>query len=141
MTETETQNAAVLERALTHFAAPATRERYFDLYDPAVVLHSNAGVESGLTHVKQFYAGIWSAFPDARIVANDVIAAGDKVVCRFVMAGTHQGDFNGIPATGKAIVLPGITILRFVDGKCVERWNQADFLGLLAQLGALPGPQ
>jgi steroid delta-isomerase-like uncharacterized protein len=140
MSETETQNVATLERALTHFADPAARERYFDLYDPAIVLHGYAGVEPGLANAKSFYAGIWSAFPDARVNIEDVFTAADKVVCRFVMTGTHQGNFNGIPATGKPIALSGISILRFANGKCVERWSQADFLGLLAQLGALPGP-
>ena len=138
MTEIETNNIAVLERALNHFADPATREHYFDLYDPAVVLHGYAGVEPGLANVKQFYAGIWTAFPDARVNAEEVFTAGDRVVCRFVMTGTHQGPFNGIPATGKPIALAGITILRFVGGKCVERWSQADFLSVLGQIGALP---
>jgi len=138
MSETETQNIAALERALKYFPDPATRDQYFELYDPAVVLHGYASVEPGLANAKQFYASMWSAFPDARVQIEDVFAAGDQVACRFVMTGTHQGEFNGIPATGKAIALPGITILRFAEGKCVERWNQADFLGLLAQLGALP---
>lgn len=138
MSETETKNVAALERALTYFADPVMRERYFELYDAAVVLHGYAGVAPGLENVKQFYAGLWSAFPDARVNVEEVFTANEKVVCRFVMTGTHQGLFNGIPATGKSIALPGITILRFADGKCVERWSQADFLGLLGQIGALP---
>jgi predicted ester cyclase len=67
-----------------------------------------------------------------------VFAAADKVACRFVVHATHQGPFQGIAPTGKRIIQPGITILRFSEGKCVERWSQADFMGLLSQLGALP---
>ena len=52
----------------------------------------------------------------------------------------HGGPFQGMPATGKPFTLPGITILRFADGGCCERWSQADFIGLLQQLGALPPP-
>jgi predicted ester cyclase len=56
------------------------------------------------------------------------------------MSGTHQGDFMGVPATGHEIVLPGITILRFGGDRVIERWSQADMLGLLVQLGAVPAP-
>lgn len=138
MPATEFNNVVVLERALRHFADPARREHYFDLYDPAVVWHGYGGVTQGLETVKQYYADIWSAFPDARVNIEEVFTAEDKVVLRFVMTGTHQGLFNDIPATGNSIALPGITILRFANGKCVERWSQADFLSVLGQLGALP---
>jgi predicted ester cyclase len=45
----------------------------------------------------------------------------------------------GVAATGKRVSISGITILRFVEGQCVERWSEANFVGLLQQLGALPG--
>jgi hypothetical protein len=45
-----------------------------------------------------------------------------------------------VPATGTPIALPGITILHFHDGRCVERFSQADMLGLLIQIGAVPAP-
>jgi predicted ester cyclase len=46
----------------------------------------------------------------------------------------------GVPATGRDIALPGTTILRFEGSRAVERWSQADMLGLLVQLGAIPPP-
>lgn len=135
---TEEMNIATLQRAITNFSHPANRDSYFDLYTEDTVLHGYAGVEPGLDSIKQFYALIWTAFPDAHIEVQDIFAAGDKVVCRFVMHGSHQGDFMGVPPTGKPIALPGITILRFAEGKCVERWSQADFLIVMQQIGALP---
>lgn len=66
------------------------------------------------------------------------MAGGDRVACRFMVSGMHRGPFRGMPATNKPFSLPGITILRFADGRCVERWSQADFLSLLQQLGAMP---
>ena len=110
----EEKNLAVLQRAIACFGSPATNEEYFELYDPNVVLHGYAGVEPGLNNVKQFYAGIWSAFPDVGLTVEDMF--------------------------GKPIALAGITILRFEDGKCVERWSQADFLSVLMQIGAIPAP-
>jgi len=53
------------------------------------------------------------------------------------MRGTHNGDYLGIPATALAVSFTGITILRFFDGRCAERWSQADSLSLLQQLGVL----
>jgi steroid delta-isomerase-like uncharacterized protein len=128
----------ILERALERFADPARREEYFNLYSDDIVLHGYQGVDPGLAGVRQFYAVLWAAFPDARVRVEDVLEAGDKLAVRFVMTATHQGPFLGVPATGRAVQLPGITILRFAGDKCVERWSTADFLAVLAQIGAWP---
>ena len=134
----EEKNLSVLSRAIENFNNSVNRENYFDLYDSEIVLQGYAGVGPGLANVKQFYQVLWIAFPDSHLTVEDMIAKDDKVVCRFTMWATHQGEFMGVPATGKAIRLPGITILRFVEGKCIERWSQADFLMVLQQIGALP---
>lgn len=133
-------NSDVLRRAGEHFNDPAGREAYFDLYDEHAVLHGYAGVEPGIESIKQFYAAFWAAFPDSRLLFEDIFEAGDKVACRFVVEATHQGPFLGVPATGRRVTLPGITILRFANGKCVERWSQADFLAVMVQIGAVPAP-
>ena len=98
------------------------------------------GVEPGLESIRQFYQGFLAAFPGCQLIFDDLFAVEDRLACRFVLQGTHGGPFQGLPATGKPIHIPGITILRFVDGKCVERWSQSDFLGLMQQLGMLPTP-
>lgn len=134
------QNKAALERAQQQWNA-GNLEGYLQLYASDVVLHGYAGVDPGLASVRQFYQGFWAAFLGSRLVFEDVFATADRVACRFVVHATHQGPFQGTPPTGKQISLPGITILRFAEGKCVERWSQADFMGLRAQLGALSGPR
>lgn len=111
---------------------------YLELYDPGIVLHGYAGVEPGIASVRGFYEGFHAAFPGSQLVFDDLLAVDDKVVCRFTLRGTHDGPFQGLPPTGRPVALAGITILRFVNGLCVERWSQADFFGLLIQLGALP---
>ncbi|MDY6835131.1 MAG: ester cyclase [Chloroflexota bacterium] len=90
--------------------------------------------------LKQSIADSRSAFPDLHVTLEDLIAEGDKSVARVRIRGTHLGDFMGIPATGKQIDVPGITILRFVEGKVVERWNINDDLGFMRQLGVIPTP-
>jgi len=56
------------------------------------------------------------------------------------MTGRHVDEFMGVPATGTPVTLRGITILHFRGGRCVERYSQADMLGLLIQIGAVPAP-
>lgn len=79
-----------------------------------------------------------SAFPDKRYTIHDMVAEGDKVVARWALEATHKGDYMGIPATNKQIALTGIYIIRLEDGKQVEWWLEADFLGLMQQLGVIP---
>jgi steroid delta-isomerase-like uncharacterized protein len=133
-------NKAILQRAARNFSNAATRNDYLDLYAADIVLHGYQGVEPGIASAAQFYQAFWDAFPDCVLHIEDMVAEADKIACRFVVRGSHRGVFQGIPPTGKPISLSGITILRFVDGRCVERWSQADFMGLLQQLGVLPEP-
>ncbi|MBK9658019.1 MAG: ester cyclase [Rhodanobacteraceae bacterium] len=114
-------------------------EAYLRLYSDAVILHGYADVAPGMDGVRAFYQRFWAAFPGSKLVFHEVAAAGDdQVMCRFEVQGTHAGPFQGFPASGRSFVLPGITILRFAGDRCVERWSQADFLGLFVQLGMLP---
>jgi steroid delta-isomerase-like uncharacterized protein len=79
-----------------------------------------------------------SAFPDLKLMVEDQIAEGDKVVTRWSATGTHQGELLGIPPTGKQTTATGITIDRIQGGKIVETWTHWDNLGLLQQLGVVP---
>ena len=69
-----------------------------------------------------------------------MISDGDKVVTRFEFTGTHKGEFVGIPGTGKQFSISGIDIVRITDGKLMERWENADGLGMMRQLGVNPSP-
>lgn len=111
---------------------------YLLMYDPSVVIHGIPGVEAGIESAKKFYQGFHRAFPDTQILVEDLFTRADKLACRFTVSGTHKAEFMGIPATDKFIKFTGITILKFLAGKCTESWNEADFLGMLQQLGAIP---
>lgn len=84
--------------------------------------------------------GFYAAFPDLNHTFEDQIAEGDKVVARVTFRGTHQGEFQGVPATGKGVAFGAIMIDRFEDGKVVEHWAQFDTMGLMQQLGVIPTP-
>ena len=78
------------------------------------------------------------AFPDLHVAVEDVIAEGDKVVCRNTVTGTHQGEYMGRPPTGKSIAYNEIFIIRFVNGRVAETWGVVDVLSQMRQLGMTP---
>ena len=88
--------------------------------------------------IADFFLTLIAAVPDARITATDVLVDDDRVALRYVLTGTHRGDCSAQPALVAPLEVEGITVVRFVDGVVVERWNRLDDVGLLAQLGALP---
>jgi steroid delta-isomerase-like uncharacterized protein len=87
---------------------------------------------------EQLVRAVDAAFPDGRMTIEDMIAEGDKVVTRYTSRGTHKGDFMGIPATGKKVVVTGIVISRIAEGKIAEDWEEFDGMGFMQQLGAIP---
>jgi steroid delta-isomerase-like uncharacterized protein len=135
-TDFKESNQRAVERAIDDWNRGNLPE-YLQLYSEDVVLHGYAGVEPGFANVRRFYEDWWRAFPGSKLVLNDVVTARNKVACRFVIEGIHAGSFQGIPSSGKAVSVSGFTILRFVGGKCIERWSLVDSLTLLTQIGAL----
>lgn len=79
------------------------------------------------------------AFPDIRMDVLEAVADGDRVAARVRAAGTHEGEFVGIPASGRRIELETLEFARFnTSGECVERRAYEDNLVLMQQIGAVP---
>jgi predicted ester cyclase len=111
---------------------------YLSLYDDDIRLHGYAPEPMRKDDVRGFYEGIFSAFDAPKLEFHEVLWDGAACTIRFTMSGRHVGDLMGVPATGTEIALVGITILHFQDSRVVERFSQADMLGLLVQIGAVP---
>lgn len=92
--------------------------------------------EGGREAVREEIEVYWRAFPDLRYEILDQIAEGDRVATRFVLTGTHEGPFMGVPASGRSFALTGIAIHRVVDGRLKCAWWEWDARGLLDQIGA-----
>ena len=90
------------------------------------------------TNFIAFASMLYSAFPDLHHTVEVHLAENDMVAGCVIVRGTHQGDFQGIPATGKKVEFYDLIIARLKDGKAVELWAQLDVLNLLQQLGANP---
>jgi steroid delta-isomerase-like uncharacterized protein len=79
-----------------------------------------------------------SGFPNIQWTLEDLITEGDKVAARFTMRGTHNGEFFGVPSTGKLIAVQAINFYRLANEQIIEEYGQPDMLGLLRQIGAIP---
>ncbi len=109
------------------------------LADDFVEHNENPGVPPTKAGTLQYFQLLVRAFPDFRMDVQDVIASGDKAVARLQVVGTHQGEFMGIPATGKSAAVNLIDITRFGDdGLAREHWGVVDQLALMQQLGVIP---
>lgn len=97
------------------------------------------GQGPGLEGLKDILRGMRSAFPDLNFAIHEQIAEGDKVASRFEWTGTHQGEFIGVPATGRQVRVWGIVIDRLEEGRIKETRIIMDIPGLMVQLGVFPG--
>jgi steroid delta-isomerase-like uncharacterized protein len=108
----------------------------FVCYDP----NSESGEVRGAETIKGEIEYFRNAVPDLTYTIEDQIAEDDKVVTRYTVSGTHQGEFFGVAPTGKQITMTGVSIDRFEGGKMVEEWPEYDLLGVMHQIEAVPTP-
>lgn len=96
------------------------------------------GQGPGVEGLKDVLRGMRAGFPDMHWSVEEQITEGDKVLTRFEWTGTHQGEFLGVPATGRSVTVWGMVIDRVEDGKIQDTRLIMDALGLMAQLGVFP---
>src|SRR6266540_3704336 len=110
-----------------------------EMLAPDYVYHVIGQDIRGVEGYKGTVYPLFEAFPDVENVIQDEVAEGDRVAIRWRAHGTHEGEFMGVPATGRKVELAGITIERIVSDQRVEGWGVPDMVGLMQQLGAVPG--
>ena len=134
-------NAAVVRRfvdeVITHGNIEAAAEFVWEDVVEQVPL---PGQEPGLDGLKDIIRAMRTGFPDIVFSIKEQVTENDKVVSRFEWTGTHNGEFLGIPATGRPVRVWGIVIDRLEDGRIKETRILMDTLGMMGQLGVLPGP-
>jgi steroid delta-isomerase-like uncharacterized protein len=109
-----------------------------ELAAPDFTPHSWGPMEPGVDALKAAQRRVSAGLADARMEIHDLIAEGDEVAVRLTSHGRHAGEFMGMPASDKEYAISEIHIFRVRDGKVAEHWRDADMLGMLRQLGALP---
>lgn len=135
------QNKAIARKVFEDVQSQGNLALVDEIVASDYVGHTPPNDIHGPEGAKQFEAMLHEAFPDMQVTVEDQIAEGDKVVTRWTCRGTHWGEFQGMPPTGKRMTMSGMTIFRIANGKLVEGWNNPDLLGMLQQLGAVPSPE
>jgi steroid delta-isomerase-like uncharacterized protein len=96
----------------------------------------NEGQAIGRDAFKPFVGGFHAMFPGFKVVNEDIIDAGDKVVVRSTLSGTQAAAFAGFPSKGKSFSVMAIDIHQFKDGKVIKTWHIENWLSGLFQMGA-----
>ena len=99
------------------------------------------GLPTGPEGAKQLITIYRNAFPDVHFTIDEQLAEGEKVLTRWTGHGTHQGELQGLPATGKSSTISGIVIDRIVNGKIAESWGLFDNFSMMQQPGVIPMPE
>lgn len=135
------QNKAVFRRIVEEGLNKNDTKVIDELFASNLVDHDlPPGTPPGPEGSKGKFAYFMSAFPDIHFTFEGEVAEGDKVAGRGYFTGTHKGEFQGVPPTGKKINVKFMDVWRFENGKLVEYWGQPDVMGLMQQLGAIPSP-
>ena len=100
--------------------------------------HPFAGSVPDPERVERGSIAMAEAFPDLRMTEADSVKEGDKVAFRWLLSGTHEGEFMGVAPTGRRVEAMGMDIVRLADGDIVEHWGEFDAVGLLRRMGAVP---
>jgi steroid delta-isomerase-like uncharacterized protein len=141
-TDQVTSNKATLGRfhdAVNSGDAELIAKTIDEVVDPDVRIGTPLPIDAtGAQALKQVWATLLRAYPDLHVTVEDVIAEADKLVCRNVVTGTHQGEYLGLPPTGRSVTYNEIFIFRFEGGRIAETWGVVDLLAQLRQLGAIP---
>jgi predicted ester cyclase len=126
----------VVRKLADTFNDPQNRESsYFNFYDDSLIFHDfPPNLPANKEGFKQFIYLLWRAFPDIRIMFDDIIIEGNKVACRYNLTGTHKGEFMDLRPTDKQFRVNGMTVFSFRDSRCIERWNLVDMMSLMEQL-------
>jgi steroid delta-isomerase-like uncharacterized protein len=111
-----------------------------EILAPTYRNHNMPAPAPGPAGLRQVMVMFTEAFPDMVITVEQMLAEGDRVATQGTWKGTHKGAFMGVPATGKTVAVGYIDVWRIEGGKAVENWVQMDLLGLMQQLGVVPGP-
>ena len=132
-------NKELVRRSVAEFYNRENVEVVDEIYAADFVSHDPTGFKGGgIDDLKQLMENMYTAFPDFHLDIDELTAEEDRVVKRFTIHCTHQGEFMGVPPTGKAITFSGTHTYRVADGKLAEEWVDVNWLGFFQQLGILP---
>jgi steroid delta-isomerase-like uncharacterized protein len=134
----ETNKALALRKAIEGWGTEANWRNVWDeTCSKDFVSHFCGLTEAvrGLEAAKQFDAELFLGFTEIRQEITGIIADETGAAYRHRLTGTHDGEFLGLPATGKQVDITGMTWYRIDDGRVVEQWYELNHAELQRQLG------
>jgi len=133
-------NRHVMERYTRQFLPIGDAALVEEFVSPDIAMYYPGQPEQrGLDTLLALVAANREAFPDLVWTVEQMAADGDTVAVRYTMTGTHRGTFAGVTSTDKPVVAQSMAFYRLADGKIIEERAQLDMLGILQQIGAVPG--
>ena len=132
-------NKALVRRFIDEIFVRGRPEAVDELLADDFVSHTWRSTGDGKGDLKRAMERLSTVLADSRFTVEDLIAEGDRVAVRVTAQATQVGEFMGLAPSGKSYSIGEIHIFRIRDGKVVEHWHQYDQLGMLRQLGAMPG--
>ena len=104
---------------------------------PDFIYHARGEDIEGIEAYNEWISSDRSIFPDIQVTIVDSIEESGKVASAFIVEGTQEMEFRGIPATNKKFETVGMNIFHFQDNKIKEGWVVVDALTAAIQLGAV----
>lgn len=132
------ENKDVVRRFIAEVFVAGRQASVEELATDDFTPHSWQSVEPGRENLRAAVERVSAGLSEVSMTIEDMIAEGDRVAVRLTAHAVHDGEFMGLPASGRSYTISETHIFRVRDGRVSEHWRDADMLGLLQQLGALP---
>jgi steroid delta-isomerase-like uncharacterized protein len=133
------ENKAIVRRFVDEIFVQGRRETIDELLADDFVAHTWPSTGHPKDDLKNATERAHGALTNPRFTIDDMIAEGDRVAVRLTTGATQTGSFMGMPPSGRSYEISEIHIFRLRDGKVIEHWHQFDQMGMMKQLGAMPG--
>ena len=128
---------AFAERHVGYWSALDTAAIAADHTDNGFVDSPSAGPHRGRDAIRKALQGWVDTFPDLRVQAEQIVADTDAAAIVLTLKGTQQGEFFGVPATGRHVAFRMVMVQRFENGLIADEQRIYDFTGMLARLGVI----
>jgi len=133
------ENKELVRRFVEEVFQNGNRGAVDELVAEDFVPHTWPSTGDGRNDLKKAMERVAKGLSDAAFTIDDLIAEGDRVVARLTASATQTGEFMGMAPSNKRYTILEIHIFRLRDGRIIEHWHQFDQLGMMRQLGAMPG--
>jgi len=136
------QNKEVVQRLYDEFVSQGSDAALDEVVVEGVVENEEMPAEmpAGREGIRAMFGMFREAFPDLSADVISMVAEGDRVVAHAAFSGTQEGEWMGVPASGKSFRSEVMDMFRLEDGRIAEHWGVMDQMGMMVQLGPIPDP-